>query len=116
MATVAVNGGRDGSYNSTEKSFGSWLTCETSISSVVALGAEGSSIISPFTAILLPSKKVKKVLIDGTQTGISDKITELDFLSFRLGLSFAHIEQSVSHGTLKFIFRIKELLQILKEI
>lgn len=29
-------------------------TNETSISSVVALGAEGSSIISPLTAILLP--------------------------------------------------------------
>ena len=37
------------------------------------------------------------------QTGISDKITELDLLSFCLGLSFAHIELSLSHATFKFI-------------
>jgi len=40
-----------------------------------------------------------------TQTGISDKITELDLLSFCLELSFAHIELSLSHATLKTKFK-----------
>jgi len=43
-----------------------------------------------------------------TQTGISDEITELYLLSFRLGLAFAHIEQSLSHGTFKSIFKIEQ--------
>jgi hypothetical protein len=45
-----------------------------------------------------------------TQTGISDKITELDLLSFCLELSFAHIELSLSHATLKTKFKIRVVL------